>query len=293
MSVYDLITARVVSLLEAGVAPWRKPWGGARLWPRNLVSGHHYRGINVFLLACSGYSSPFWLTYKQAQAMGGHVRKGEKASPIVFWTKLQKADRETGETIELPLLRYYSGFNVAQCEGLPENRIPTLGPVSERPFSPIGECERVVNGMPSAPTIRHGFDHACYVPSLDEVRLPNRGQFDSPESYYTTAFHELGHSTGHASRLNRKGIADVAAFGGDTYSREELVAEMTAAFLSGHCGIENATIENSASYLAGWLKVLREDSRLVVTAAAQAQKAADFILGKTWGDEGAQGEAGE
>jgi N-terminal domain of anti-restriction factor ArdC len=124
MSVYDLITARVVSLLEAGVAPWRKPWGGSRLWPRNLVSGHHYRGINVFLLACSGYSSPFWLTYKQAQAMGGHVRKGEKASPIVFWTKIEKTDRDSGKPIELPVLRYYSGFNVAQCEGLPEKRIP-------------------------------------------------------------------------------------------------------------------------------------------------------------------------
>jgi antirestriction protein ArdC len=136
MSVYDIITARVVSLLEAGVAPWRKSWGGARLWPRNLVSGHPYRGINVFLLACSGYSSPFWLTYKQAQAMGGHVRKGEKASPIIFWTKLEKTDRENGEPIELPVLRYYSGFNVAQCEGLPENRIPSLGPVTERPFSP-------------------------------------------------------------------------------------------------------------------------------------------------------------
>jgi antirestriction protein ArdC len=282
MSVYDVITARVVSLLEAGTVPWRKPWGGQRLWPRNLISGHRYRGVNVFLTACSCYSSPFWLTYKQAQALGGHVRKGEKATPIVFWTKLEKADRETGETIELPLLRYYSAFNVAQCEGLPESRIASLGPAGERPFSPIVACEQVVNGMPNRPEMRHGFEQACYVPRLDEVRLPKPEQFETSESYYTTAFHELGHATGHASRLNRKGIADVAAFGSDTYSREELVAEMTAAFLSGHCGIENKTIDNSASYLAGWLRVLRQDSRLVVTAAAQAQKAADYILGKTW-----------
>jgi antirestriction protein ArdC len=139
--------------------------------------------------------------------------------------------------------------------------------------------------MPNRPNIRHGFESASYLPRLDEVRMPAREQFDSPESYYTTAFHELTHSTGHASRLNRKGIADEVTFASDTYSREELIAEMGAAFLSGHCGIETKTIDNSASYLAGWLRVLRQDSRLVVTAAAQAQKSSDYIIGKTWGDE--------
>src|SRR5262245_7241451 len=137
MSVYDLITARVVSLLEAGTVPWRKPWGGSRQWPRNLISGKPYRGVNVFLLACSSYESPYWLTYTQAQSLGGHVRKGEKAAPIVFWTKLEKVDRESGETLELPLLRYYSGFNVAQTEGIPVDQIPTLGAMPDRTFSPI------------------------------------------------------------------------------------------------------------------------------------------------------------
>jgi antirestriction protein ArdC len=290
MSTYDVITARIVQQLEAGTFPWRKPWGGKRHWPRNLVSGHHYRGINVFLLACSPYSAPYWLTFKQAEEWGGHVRKAERGSPVVFWTKLEKIDKDTGATVEIPLMRYYTVFNVAQCE-LPERRIPIVDTSADRPFSPIAACESVVDGMQNRPTIRHGFDGASYVPSFDEVRMPDGARFTSSEGYYATLFHELGHATSHQSRLNRKGITESAAFGSDTYGREELVAEMAAAFLSGHCDIEPAILENSASYIAGWLRAIRQDARLVVTAAAQAQKATDYILGKTWESETTETES--
>ena len=289
MTPYDVITARIVSQLESGTAPWRRPWGGRFRFPRNLISGKEYRGVNVFLLSMMGYSSPYWLTYKQAQALGGHVRKGEKSAPVVFWSTVERLDEGADKPERVPFIRYYSAFNVAQCDGLPAEIVTAADVIPPRPFAPIVACERVVADMPNRPEIRHGFEGACYAPALDEVRMPDRPSFEKPEGYYSTLFHELGHSTGHATRLARKGIADsVAAFGSDTYGREELVAEMTSAFLCGHTGIEPATLENSAAYVAGWLKVIRQDARLVVTAAAQAQKAADYILGRTWNDAGAE-----
>ena len=284
MSPYDVITARIVSQLEAGTAPWRRPWGGRFQFPRNLVSGKEYRGVNVFLLSMMGYQSPYWLTYRQAQELGGHVRKGEKSTPVVFWSMVDHRDADTGEADKIPCLRYYSAFNVAQCDELPAAKIPADNRAPAHPFAPIDCCERVVADMPSRPSIRHGFDQACYVPAVDEVRMPERPAFERPEGYYATLFHELAHSTGHATRLARKGIAELAAFGTDTYGREELVAEMTSAFLCGHTGIDTAVLGNAAAYVAGWLRVIRQDARLVVTAAAQAQKAADFILARTWGD---------
>jgi len=291
MSCYDVITARIVAQLEAGTAPWRRPWGGRFRFPRNLTSGKAYRGVNVFLLSMAGYSSPHWLTYKQAQALGGNVRKGEHGMPVVFWTEW-KREQADGTTDKLPVLRYYTAFNVAQCDGLPPDRIPADDVSPAHPFAPIACCERVVAAMPNRPDVQHGFDSACYVPAADAVRMPNQTAFDRPEGYYATLFHELGHATGHASRLDRKGITDRAPFGTDTYGREELVAEMTSAFLCGHTGIETAVLDNSAAYVAGWLRVIQQDARLVVTAAAQAQKATDYILGRTWGDQSADAVEG-
>lgn len=293
MSVYETITDRIVAQLEAGTAPWRRPWGGKFRFPKNIISGKEYRGINVFLLSAMGYSSPYWLTYKQAQALGGHVRKGEKAAPVIFWSMCDHREKGTGEQTKIPVLRYYSAFNVSQTDGLPAELVNAANDAPALPFAPIAGCELVVADMPNRPIIRHGFQAACYVPSADEVRMPDRPQFDAPTGYYATLFHELGHSTGHISRLNRKGIADSgAAFGSDTYGLEELAAEMTSAYLCGHAGIEPATLENSAAYVAGWLRVIRQDSRLVVTAAAQAQRAADFILGRSWNDSGADSAEG-
>ena len=158
MSPFDVITARIVSQLEAGVAPWRRPWGGRFRFPRNLISGKEYRGVNVFLLSAMGYSSPHWLTYKQAQSLGGNVRKGERATPVVFWKLLDHTDADTGADDKIPLLRYYSAFNVAQCDGLPADRIAAGNDTPAVPFAPIAACERVVADMPNRPTVRHGFD---------------------------------------------------------------------------------------------------------------------------------------
>lgn len=275
MTPYDVITSRVVSLLEQGVVPWRKPWGGKQRWPRNLVSQRPYRGVNVFLTASAGYDSPFWLTFNQAKGLGGNVRKGEKGTPIVFWTKWERNDKESGERVEIPVLRYFTVFNAGQVEGV---AVPQVD-APDRQHSPIAACEAIVAGMPNAPKVESHFDRAFYRPADDLVGLPPLRRFDSAEAFYSTAFHELTHATGHPSRLNRPGIADAVHFASDSYSREELVAEMGASFLSGHAGIETATLENSAAYLAGWLRVLKGDSKMVIQAAAAAQKAADFILG--------------
>ena len=197
----------------------------------------------------------------------------------MFWNWRERENSETGETEKFPILRTYRVFNLEQCE-LPQEKIPEAAMVPENAFEPIQVCEELVAGMPDPPTLRHGSGGALYRPATDTVEMPRRERFNGPAGYYSTLFHELAHSTGHPTRLNRPGITDVKPFGTPDYSREELIAEMGAAFLCGHCGIENAIIENSAAYIAGWLRQLRNDKRLVVQAAAAAQKAADLILGR-------------
>ena len=220
----------------------------------------------------AGFASPFWLTFKQVQLFGARVKKGEKSFPVVFWKILE--DAENGETRKIPFLRYHSVFNLAQCEGITVPAPPDIKGV----FHPILKCEQVVDQMPCPPAIEHGGGRACYSPPQDKLSLPDAKAFESSETYYSTLFHELTHATGHASRLSRREITNPIHFGSDPYSREELVAEMGAAFLSGHCGIENQTIDQSAGYIQNWLERLRDDRKLVVHAAAQAQKACDFIL---------------
>jgi antirestriction protein ArdC len=281
MSVYDLVTARILQQLENGVAPWRKPWGGAMRVPRNLTTLKPYRGVNVFLLACQGFDAPFWLTYKQAQEIGGHVRKGEHGSPVVFWKEWETTDKQSGEPTKIPVLRHYSVFHVSQVEGI-GHLVPPVKAV-ENPNPPLERCEAIVGGYPNPPRIECQYGHAFYRPSADLVGMPPRERFDSSEAFYGTMFHELTHSTGHKSRLDRKELMDTNRFGSEPYGREELVAEMGAAFLCSHAGIETATIDNSASYIDGWLRAIRQDKTLVVTAAAQAQKAADYILASEGG----------
>jgi antirestriction protein ArdC len=282
-NVYEVITARIIHQLESGTAPWQKPWrvNGRKGIPRNLVSGREYRGINIWMLLTSGFSSPYWLTYRQARELNGHVRNGEKGLPVVYWKFGKREVQDGDEVVEKSsvLCRYCTVFNVAQCEGL---RIQPAEPVENEPQpEPIEACEQVVNQWLGKPTIKHGGDSASYSKILDYVQMPERTRFDSVEEYYSTLFHELTHSTGHPSRLNRSSLTDFERFGDQNYSREELVAEMGSAFLCGVTGIENKTINNSAAYLRNWLKALKDDSRLVLVAASQAQKAADLILGVT------------
>ena len=277
-SVPEIITESVLKQLEQGVAPWRKPWSTSI--PRNLISKKPYRGLNVFLLATQGYGSPYWLTFNQAKQLGAHVRQGEKSTLVSFWkfNEYAKENRETGETENKTsvLLRYYRIFNIEQTEGL-----KSLHGDEHKPISPLSECESIANRMPNAPRIEQ-HSHAFYRPSADMVGMPSRSCFESSEGYYSTLFHELAHSTGHKSRLNRfEENSNDHQFGSESYSKEELVAEMGAAMLAGMVGISQATLSNSASYLQSWINRLKSDSRLIISAASHAQKAADYILGKT------------
>ena len=225
------------------------------------------------------YESPFWLTFRQALQLGGTVRKGEKSCPVVFWKQTTIEDKASGEPQKIPLLRYYHVFNVAQCDGLKTGTAPVAEPVNG-----ILKPDEIVAHMPQRPEIKHGMARAFYSPREDCVGLPVRERFDRAEGYYATLFHELVHATGHESRLNRVTLTEKAGFGSNPYCKEELIAEMGAAFLCGQAEIAERTIDNSAAYLNGWLEQLRNDKTLIVQAAAQAQKAADFILGNGHGD---------
>ena len=273
-SVYEIVTEQVIKQLESGVAPWRKPWRTEM--PCNLVSGKPYRGINIFLLAMQGRASKYWLTFKQAKQLGGHVRAGEKASTVTFWNVgEEKLNATTGKMSKPFLLRYYSVFNATQIDGLEKFK---LGNASE-PVPNIDACEAIVSGMPNPPRFEAS-NAAWYRPMSDTVGMPGKTLFNSSEEFYTL-FHELTHSTGHASRIGRDGIEHLEAFGSDSYSREELIAEMGAAMLCGVTGIAPATLQNSAAYLKAWIERLKSDSRLLVSAASAAQKASDYILGQS------------
>ena len=283
--VYQIVTDRVIELLERGVVPWHKPWAGDDSCPMNLASGKHYRGVNPFLLGvtawCEGYESAYWLTFKQAQQRGGSVKKGAKSTRVVFYKQYEVAKRDPLtrklEQVSIPVLRFYSVFNVAQTENVdfPDSKLAQIN------FDPIERCESVVASMPNPPRIEISGHRASYQPSTDKIQMPQPDRFKSAEHYYAALFHELTHSTGSKDRLARTGIIDKADYTSSSYAKEELIAEMGSAFLCGHCNIEASTIENAASYIDGWLKKLRNDSKLVIQSASAAQKSADLILGVT------------
>jgi antirestriction protein ArdC len=274
---YDVVTDRIVEALERGTVPWRQPWTVAADGPRN-IDGRPYRGINVWLLLAQGFGSPYWLTFNQCKAKGGHVRRGEHATPVVFWKQspIVQSDAESGEqqTRTVPILRYYNCFNLEQCDGIAAR---AGDPHPE--LDPIAEAESIIAAMPNPPGIRVGGDRAAYVPALDLVMVPPLQQFQVADAFYSTCFHELGHSSGHASRLAREAITNPEKFGSMNYGREELAAEMTAAYLCGMTGILPATIDNSTAYLANWIATIEQDRKAVVVAAGAAQRAADYILG--------------
>jgi len=282
-SVYETITDRIISTLESGRIPWRQEWrpsGKASGMPYNLVSGKPYRGANVFSLLCSGYSSRGWCTYKQALQLGYQVRKGEKAAPVMFW-KFPDKKAKTEATLQgkdaAPLARLYFVFNLDQLDGVPAD-LPFTGET----FNPIDECETVVAAfMESAshPTLGHGGDRAYFRPSTDHVQMPPRETFVSPGGYYATLFHEFAHSTGIKSRCNRAELQAMTGFGSEEYSKEELTAEFAAAFLCAETGCGNEErISNSVAYIQSWISKLKNDKTMAVQAAQRAQKAADFIL---------------
>ena len=279
---YQTVTDKIIAALEAGALPWQCPWnrepGGAT--PANLSTGRLYRGINTLLLNMTamheGYRRNRWLTYQQARMLGAHVRRGETGTPIVFFKMLEVdetgrfcAANDTPAAKVVPMLRSFTVFNADQIEELP----PPLAQSEPAPdWNPVEEAERLLAA--SGAVIRHGGDQAFYRPSDDVIQLPLRNAFPQANGYYGVALHELTHWTAHTSRCNRplQSRQHLTA-----YAFEELIAEMGAAFLCGHCGID-AELQH-AGYIAHWLEALRHDKRLVFTAASQAQKAADFVLG--------------
>jgi antirestriction protein ArdC len=284
--VYQEITDRMIAALEKGTVPWRRNWTDAS-WPRNLVSNKAYRGVNVFLLATTDYASPYWLTFKQAKALGGTVRKGEHGTMITFWKLLDRKDQDEGEGGDshgngrrVPLLRGYTVFNLEQTDGVnpPAGRIEET---EERTVDPIPAAEAIADGYPNGPEVRHGGNQPHYRPATDVIVLPAPVEFTDDAAYYAALFHELGHSTGAKHRLDR---FEPGSYGSHAYGREELVAEMCAAFLCGEAGVEQATAGNQAAYLASWVRVLTEDPKAIVVAGGKAQRAADLILARTQPD---------
>ena len=273
--VYEIVTQKILQSLEDGVVPWHKPWKSlynVRL-PHNIVSKKGYRGINVFLLAFAPYDSPYWLTFNQCKKLGGKVTKGEKSRLVVFWKIYDKEVEVNGEN-ELQkryILRYYNVFNTEQCEDLDMSKVENE--VNQLDFNPIASCEEIVENMKNCPTIKTG-SQASYNRASDVVTVPKKESFESEAEYYCTLFHEIAHSTQHISRLDRDKTKE-----DNTYSMEELVAEMTSAMLCGVAGIENQIINNSAAYIKDWSKQFKDNDKMVVEAAQKAQKAADYILG--------------
>lgn len=271
---YQSVTDRIIAALEAGTAPWVRPWKSDRSggsMPHNAVTGRPYHGINVPLLwiaeSAMGYASPQWLTHKQADERGGHVRKGEKGTQIVFWRFRQVRDSETGDVRVVPMLRTYYVFNVAQCEDI---ELPSRRNVR----APIGPTQIDAYIAATGATITHGGDRAFYRPSTDSITVPNREQFRTLHDYHGTLLHELTHWTSHADRCARQ---LGKRFGDQAYAAEELIAEMGSAFLCAHLGVPHESLQH-ADYIANWLQVLRNDNRAVFTAAKAAQAACDYIL---------------
>ncbi len=293
-NIYETITERIITALEDGVIPWRKEWrtsGKVGGLPYNLVSNKAYRGINVWSLLCSPYASSGWCTYKQAQSLGYQVRKGEKSSPVVFWKFPSKAELAANPDAG-PFARFYPVFNIEQLDGVP-SALPFAD--EESTFNPIEECEALTAkylASGNAPRLVHGGDRAFFSPSRDLVQMPERTTFNSEGGYYATLFHEFAHSTGVKSRLDRAELQAMTGFGDDAYSREELVAEFASAFLCAETGCSNEErIGNSVAYIQAWLKRLKNDKRLAVEASQRAQRAADYILARTWADDKAEDAA--
>ena len=283
------VTDQIIKAMEAGTVPWEKPWsGGGSGVPVSMSSGKAYRGINYVLLDMSamiqGFTSPHWGTYKQITELGGQVNKGQKGTPIILYKPLTKeTTNDKGETVEERsgvLMRSFTVFNASQCSDLPE-RYTKIEPDKRSEHERIEEAERVVQEYldNNGPTLRHGGGQAFYMSSQDLVVVPDLANFRSPEAYYGTVLHELGHSTGHKTRLDREGVTDGAQFGSERYAAEELIAEMTSAMGCAALGIPNQEIEieQRAAYIENWLTALKDDKTLVIKAAAAAQKAVDHI----------------
>ncbi len=277
MDIRQTITDKIISLLERGTKPGAPRWTGSTATglPINAKTGEAYRGINVLVLWCEmadkAYASSQWLTYNQAAALGGQVRKGEKSVTCVYYQTVQKKAEQENEADSYFMAKPFWLFNMAQIDGLPADLIARPTP---KEFNLHQEAEQIL--IRSGAQIQYGHDSAFYAPGKDQICMPDRERFTSPEVFYATALHELTHWTGHESRLDRQ---FGKRFGDQAYALEELVAELGAAFTAGSLGMVDSTIDTHASYVSSWIKVLKDDKGAIFTAASQAAKASDYILG--------------
>ncbi|MCW2248055.1 antirestriction protein ArdC [Azospirillum fermentarium] len=282
---YTRITNRIIADLEQGVRPWFKPWSAEHAAGRIVRPLRHngtpYRGINTLMLwndaTDKGFICPIWMTYQQAQQLGGQVRKGEAGSLVVFADRFTRTETtETGDEIEreIPFMKGYTVFNCEQIDGLPEQYRAVAAPVPD-PMKRIEQAERFFAG--TGADIRHGGNRAYYAAQPDYVQMPEFVTFRDAESYYATLAHETTHWTKHPSRLNRD--LGRKRWGDEGYAAEELVAELGSAFLSADLGIVPDVRDDHAAYIASWLKVLKDDKRAIFTAAAEAQRAVDYLHG--------------
>ena len=282
--IYDMITKRVIEKLEEGVVPWQKTWKGAP-YAQNFVSGRYYQGINRIITNLSPFEAPYFLTMRQANMLGGMIKKGESSLPIVFWQIIFKdkegnviPEGQVGNYKDLEkrfITRYHRVWNIEQTEG-----IPWKMPERENSGQPLEEAEKIITGMSNPPEIKRIGNEAFYAPPMDTVQVPPLSAFEAPVNFYSTLFHELGHATGAHNRLNREAVTGTVKFGSCDYSLEELVAELTSCTLCSIAGIETSrSFTNSAAYIQGWLKRLQDDNQFVFKAASQSKKAVEYILG--------------
>ncbi|MGG4278087.1 ArdC family protein [Bacillus licheniformis] len=270
-NVYEIITERIINQLEKGVVPWRKPWNNNGI-AVNWKTQKAYRGINAFIMEPGEYA-----TMKQILKAGGRIKREEMKNfhIVVYWLWIDNEEEETDEKKKFAVPLYYKVWEINQCTGIESKRKDET-----YQHNPIKKAEDIFNGYINSPDYTFNSGRAVYYPVIDKINCPPLKDFKVPEEYYSTLFHEMVHSTGHKSRLARPGVTSQnVAFGDPVYSKEELIAEMGAAMLCGVAGIFNHTIENSASYIASWMKAIKKDHKLVLQASAQAQKAADYILG--------------
>lgn len=286
---YETITGEIIKHLENGCVPWRAGWDQMGALPRSMATGKPYTGINSLLLGLKGYTSPYWATFKKIKELGGAVKKGSSSSPACFfkWSKFKTKDPETGEEVEkmVPIFKVYRVFNLEQCEGLNEDKLPEQwdGVKAGTDWIPADIAEDIIKEAVTGkliPAVNHdGGGRAFYRPGTDSIHMPERDRFETPNAFYGTLFHEAVHATGHSTRLNRALDTEPKPFGSKDYSREELVAEIGSCFLMYQAGLE-PDYQNSSAYIEGWLKVLKGNKKLIPTASAQASKAHRWIIGE-------------
>jgi antirestriction protein ArdC len=276
MDIYKEVTDRIIAQMEQGIIPWQKPWAITSTSAAvSHVTGKPYSLLNQMMLNKAGE----YVTFNQCKQEGGRVKKGEKASMVVFWKWIEQEDKDTGEKKSIPLLRYYNVFHISQCEGLKEKHAQKK---SESTVSADENAESIIENYVKRSGVKINnceSDNAYYQPTTDSITLPLMEQFNHVAEYYSTTFHEMIHSTGHESRLNR--LERTAFFGNESYSKEELIAEIGAATLVHHAGLETSeSFRNSAAYIQSWLRVLKNDKRFIVSASGKAEKAVNLILGE-------------